>query len=108
MTCQLVALEEVAALLGHFLNGFPLSGSRDITVGTTVAIIVEDKAAVTAFTNYSEGGGGASTLVVPTPPPSYASSTSPSEIVNSRLGPAARMLLSEAGLSRDQVHVILV
>jgi len=79
------------------------SGSRDITVGTTVAIIVEDKAAVTAFTNYSEGGGGASTLVVPTPPPSYASSTSPSEIVNSRLGPAARMLLSEAGLSRDQI-----
>lgn len=34
-------------------------GSKDIPVGTTVALLVEDAGDVAAFANYSPGAGGA-------------------------------------------------
>ena len=86
----------------------PPLGSKDVAVGTTIAIIVEEKAAASAFASYSEGGGGAVAAhpMAQAPLTPHTSSIPPLGPVNSRLGPAARMLLSEAGLSRDQVLCI--
>ncbi|GAX79200.1 hypothetical protein CEUSTIGMA_g6640.t1 [Chlamydomonas eustigma] len=88
------------------------AGSKDVPVGTTVAIIVEDKTSVAAFASYSETSSPAASsnaapkeaTVVPSASASAASSpAAPKTVSSSRLGPAARMLLAESGLSRDQV-----
>lgn len=80
------------------------AGTRDIRVGTPVAIIVDDAALVPAFAGVQAGGGGGGgAAVAAAPPSSSSSSSSPSASHNARLGPAARFALHEAGLSVSDV-----
>jgi pyruvate dehydrogenase E2 component (dihydrolipoamide acetyltransferase) len=91
------------------------AGTRDIKVGTPVAIIVEDAALVPAFAGVQAGGGGgggAAAGAAPAPPSSSAaaaaaaaasSSSSSSFTHNARVGPAVRFALDEAGLSLSDV-----
>ena len=77
-------------------------------MGATVAIIVEERGQIAAFASYSEEGSGpASRETVSPVPAAVAAAAGPpaysGPAANFRLGPAARMMLAESGLGREQV-----
>mmetsp|Transcript_30052 Transcript_30052/g.66579 ORF Transcript_30052/g.66579 Transcript_30052/m.66579 type:complete len:621 (-) Transcript_30052:556-2418(-) len=82
------------------------AGSRDVSVGTTVALIVEDAETVSAFADYSTSSAAAapSAAAASVAAPAASAPARPSTPVNSRLGPAARMLLEESGLSASDIQ----
>ncbi len=85
------------------------AGSRDVDVGTLVAVVVEDAAEVPAFADYTADGGPAAAAPAPAAAGAAAGAAAaaapptPRVVASSRLGPAARMLLEASGLSPSDV-----
>lgn len=86
-------------------------GAQNIAVGTPVALLVEEEEELAAFKDYTPAAGGApaasSAAAAEAPPAAAAAgpvSSAPAGRHHSdRLGPAARTLLEEAGLTADDV-----
>jgi pyruvate/2-oxoglutarate dehydrogenase complex dihydrolipoamide acyltransferase (E2) component len=85
-------------------------GSKDVAVGTVVAIVVEEAKDVAAFANYSAGAaptaaaaGADSPTSTSAPAAAAAAAAAPSGPTNYRISPAVRFALAEAGLSPGDV-----
>jgi pyruvate dehydrogenase E2 component (dihydrolipoamide acetyltransferase) len=84
------------------------AGSKDVKVGQLVAVIVEDAGQVPAFANFTAEGGASSSSSggVQQPAAAAPAAAAPKQQrvkANSRIGPAARMALQDAGLTADDV-----
>jgi pyruvate dehydrogenase E2 component (dihydrolipoamide acetyltransferase) len=88
--------------------------TKDINIGTPVLVLVEDKVSITAFASFNAGGISKADQPADAPQfPSSKSSTTDSPhnlapildqtTANHRIGPAARMLLQESGLTMQQI-----
>lgn len=85
-------------------------GTKDIQVGTPVALLVDEEDQVAAFKGYAAAAGGSGSGAT-TPAAEATSSSSgaaaaespPAVHRDSRIGPAARTLLEESGLSPEDV-----
>lgn len=86
---------------------FP-DGAKDITVGTTVAIIVEEREHVPLFASVTAASANSGTSPSASPAAAAAAAApaaaAKSKVVaNHRMGPATRMLLQASGLSPSQI-----
>lgn len=82
------------------------AGTNGIPVGDPVAIIVEEEDQVPAFKDYSSPSSSttASSGSISSPPQTESPPAEPQHVdINSRIGPAARMLLEQARLSLSAV-----
>lgn len=71
-------------------------GGSPVQVGAPVVVLVEDAASVAALKDWQPAAPGAVTATAP--------AASPAHEVNSRVGPAARLLLHAAGLAPEDVE----
>ncbi|PRW60729.1 dihydrolipoamide S-acetyltransferase [Chlorella sorokiniana] len=88
-------------------------GTKDIQVGTPVALLVDEEDQVAAFKSYApaggSGGAAAAAAAAEAPSSSGAAAAAAAEAKpvvqrDSRIGPAARTLLEEHGLSPEDVN----
>lgn len=82
------------------------AGSKDVTVGSIVAIVVDDPASVPAFASYTgvpAPTAAATTSTAAAAPAPAAPAPGPKVQANFRLGPAARHLMDEVGLTSEDI-----
>ena len=85
-------------------------GTRDITVGTPIAIMVEDEGDVAAFKDYKAAGGPATAAATaaaaaPAAPKAAAPAAHVHEDAGDlKIGPGIRFTMAEAGVSTGQPH----
>lgn len=87
------------------------AGTRNIEVGTPVALLVDEEDQVAAFKDYAAGGAaaggggapGADEAAAAAAPGGAVSTAPPGKHHDSRMGPAARTLLANSGIPADLV-----
>lgn len=77
-------------------------GTKDVSVGTLLAILVEEQKDVAAFASYAPGATPAAASAAPAAPEASAAAA-PVGASSDKIGPAVRRLLHESGLQPSQI-----